>query len=111
MTTRSQASNALVVLVTCPNRRVGQRIGDTLVVERLAACVSVVPGLTSIYHWEGRIKREIQVLLVIKTLRGKLPAVTRRVRALHPDSIPEIIALPLVGGFPPYFAWLRESTR
>ena len=99
-----------MVLVTCPGRKVGETIGHTLVQERLAACVNVVPNLTSIYRWEEKIHREAEVLLVIKTRRIRLPALIRRVRGLHPYALPEIVALPLVGGSAPYLSWLRDST-
>ena len=99
-----------MVLVTCPNRKIGETIGHLLVQERLAACVNIVPSLTSIYRWEGKICRNAEVLLVGKTRRICLPALIRRVRSLHPYSMPEIIALPVVGGFVPYLSWVRDST-
>jgi periplasmic divalent cation tolerance protein len=99
-----------VVLVTCPSRKVGEKIAHALVEERLAACVNVIPGLTSIYRWEGKICRDAEVLLLIKTRQVRLPALTRRVRAYHPYSVPEIIALPLAGGSATYLAWVRDST-
>lgn len=108
--TPSSSSGFLVVLVTCPGRKVGETIGHTLVQERLAACVNVVPNLTSIFRWEKKIRREAEVLLIIKTRRIRLPALIRRVRGLHPYTIPEIVALPLVGGSAPYLSWLRNST-
>jgi periplasmic divalent cation tolerance protein len=78
--------------------------------ERLAACVNVVPGLTSIYQWKGKICRDAEILLVIKTRRARLPALIRRVRAMHPYSVPEVIALPLAGGSAPYLSWVLDST-
>ena len=99
-----------MVLVTCPSRSVGETMGWTLVHERLAACVNVVPNLTSIYRWEGKVCREAEILLVIKTRRIRLPALIRRVQALHPYALPEIVALPLVGGSAPYLSWVRDST-
>ena len=110
MPDRSRGLGTLVVLVTCPNRRVGETIGRTVVHERLAACVNVIPGLASIYRWEGKICKDTEALLVIKTRRTRLPALIRRVEGLHPSSVTEIIALPLVGGSAPYLTWVREST-
>ena len=100
----------IVVLVTCPNRKIGKKVGQVLVKEWLAACVNVVPGLTSIYRWEGKIRQEAEVLLIIKTHRSRLQALIRRVTALHPYSTPEIIALPLVGGSTPYVTWVQDSS-
>jgi periplasmic divalent cation tolerance protein len=109
MPPRSQGQGTIVVLVTCPSQEVGETLGHTLVEERLAACVNVVPGITSFYRWEGKISRDAEILLVIKTRRMRLPALIRRVTALHPYSVPEIIALPLVGGSAPYLSWVRDS--
>jgi len=100
-----------VILVTCPSQEVGERIGNALVQERLAACVNVIPGLTSIYRWEGKICRDAETLLLIKTRRMRLPALIRRVKGLHPYSVPEVIALPLVGGSASYLSWVRDSTK
>lgn len=105
---RSQGT--LVVLVTCPSQKVGEKLAHALVQERLAACVNVIPGLTSIYRWEGKICRDAEALLVIKTRRTRLPALTRRVKALHPYSVPEVIALPLAGGSASYLSWVHDST-
>ena len=110
MPVRSRGRGIVVVLVTCPSQSLGKRLARALVQERLAACVNVIPGLTSIYRWEGKICRDAEVLLVIKTLRMRLPALIRRIRALHPYSIPEVIALPLVGGLASYLSWVRNST-
>jgi len=110
MAARSQGYGTLVVLITCPNQEVGETIGHALVEERLAACVNVIPGLRSIYRWEGKICRDPEVLLLIKTRRARLAALTRRVKTLHPYSVPEVIALPLAGGSSPYLAWVRKST-
>jgi periplasmic divalent cation tolerance protein len=100
-----------VVLVTCPSRVVGETVGRALVDERLAACVNVVPGVRSIYRWEGKVRRDPEVLLVIKTRRTHLPALQRKVKSLHPYTVPEIIALPIAAGSAPYLAWVQHSTR
>ena len=110
MADRSRGSGVIAVLVTCPNTKVGEEIGRTLIDERLAACVNIVPRLISIYHWQGKICRDAEILLVIKTGRTRLPALIRRVKALHPYSVPEIIALPILGGSAPYLSWVRDST-
>lgn len=106
----SRGRGTLVVLVTCPSQKVGEKLAHALVQERLAACVNVIPGLTSIYRWEGKIHRDAEALLVVKTRWTRLAALTRRVQVLHPYSVPEVIALPLVGGFAPYLSWVRDST-
>ncbi len=110
MPARGAGQGIVLVLATCPDREVGERIARVLVEERLAACVNLIPGLTSIYRWQGKVCRAAEVLLVIKTHRRRLPGLTRRVKALHPYSVPEVIVLPLTGGLAPYLAWVRDST-
>ncbi len=100
-----------VTLVTCRDARQARRIATALVRERLAACVNVVPGVVSIYAWEGKLEEGREALLIVKSrsaLAGKLVA---RVRALHSYSVPEVVTLPVVSGNPDYLRWVRESTR
>jgi periplasmic divalent cation tolerance protein len=94
----------------CPSREVAEKLGRTLVEERRAACANIVPGLTSIYRWEGKICRDREALVILKTRRSRVAALSRRVRELHPYSVPEIIALPVVLGSPAYLTWVVEST-
>lgn len=105
------APSALVVLVTCPSVEVGERLGRSLVEEHLAACVNVVPQVTSIYTWGGRLVREAEVLLLVKTCRPRFPALAKRIAALHPYAVPEIVGLPIHAGAPAYLAWLADATR
>ena len=107
---RSRDLSVLVVLITCPTRRVGERLGRVLVEGRLAACVNVIPGLTSLYRWEGKVCRNAEALLVIKTRRRRLPELIARVKEMHPYTVPEIIALPLSGGSAAFLSWVRDST-
>jgi periplasmic divalent cation tolerance protein len=104
-------SELVLVLVTVPNDAVADRIAHALVAEKLAACVNVVPGVRSIYVWEGEICNEGELQCLIKTRRALFPAVRERVLALHPYQIPEIIALPLVEGHSDYLGWVRDNTR
>jgi len=110
MGARSTRSQIVAVLVTCPNRRVAETVGQAAVEERLAACANIIPGLTSIYRWEGELCRDREVLVIMKTRRPHFQALARRVRALHPYSVPEIIALPVAVGSPAYLNWVAEST-
>jgi periplasmic divalent cation tolerance protein len=107
---RSSASGVIIVLVTCPNRRVAGSIARALVVEHLAACANIIPGLTSIYRWEGKLCRDREVLVLVKTRRSRFAALARRVRGLHPYSVPEIIALPVALGSQAYLTWVTEAT-
>ena len=101
----------VVVLITVPDDEVAGRLAHTLVSEKLAACVNVLPSVRSVYAWEGKICNEGELLCLVKTRRELFPALRERVLALHPYQVPEIVALPLVEGSDMYLAWLRESTR
>ncbi|MCU0722087.1 MAG: divalent-cation tolerance protein CutA [Planctomycetes bacterium] len=101
----------LAVLVTAPDAAAATAIGTALVEERLAACANLVPGLVSIFRWEGKVHGDPEVLLVIKTRASLFPALEARVRALHPYKVPEIVALPVVRGSGPYLKWLEEETE
>ena len=103
--------SVLLCLCTCPDAACADTIATALVEERLAACVSQLPGLQSVYRWEGRVERSGEVLLLIKTTHDRLPALTARVQALHPYELPELIAVEAAGGLAPYLAWVAEQTR
>ena len=103
-------TEALVVLVTAPDPEKAAEIARTLVEERLAACGSVVPGLRSIYRWEGRVEDDREALLLLKTTRARFEALRARVLALHPYQVPEVLALPVEAGSAPYLAWIAEAT-
>jgi len=103
--------SVLLCLCTCPDDAIARSIAGALVDERLAACVSRVPGLQSTYRWEGRIEHGEEVLLLIKTTADRLDALTRRLQALHPYELPEILAVETAGGLAPYLAWVAAQTR
>ncbi len=96
-----------VLLVTAPDAEVGARLARTLVEEHLAACVNLIPGIRSIYRWEGKVQEDGEVLLVIKTRQDRVAALSRRVHELHPYELPELIAVGVVGGSERYLEWLR----
>ena len=99
-----------VVLVTVPDEKTGLELARTLVGERLAACVNLLPGVRSIYRWQGRIEDDRELLLIIKTGTGALENLTRRVKELHPYEEPEIIFLPVEGGSPGYLDWVAKES-
>lgn len=104
------SNSALTVFCTCPDAAKAREIADALVGEKLAACVNIVPGLTSVYRWHGNIQADSEVLLIIKTRDTRLRALEERICALHPQEVPEVIALPIVDGSAPYLKWLQEQT-
>ena len=105
------ARGACVVLVTCPTKRIAQRIATTLVDKRLAACVNILPDIRSIFRWEGKVDRATEILLVIKTTARRFESLRRAIRRLHPYQVPEIIALSITKAHPPYLAWIARSVR
>lgn len=102
-------SDCLLVLSTCPDAACATSIAHALVDERLAACVSRVPGATSTYRWQDKVVEDAEVLLLIKTTAEGLPVLRERLVALHPYEVPELVALPIEDGLPAYLAWLQGA--
>jgi periplasmic divalent cation tolerance protein len=86
-------------------------IADDLVKGRYAACVNMIPGITSIYGWKGDICKDNELLLIIKSRKALFAEIQDRIRALHPYEIPEIISCELSGGSEPYLSWISDSTH
>ncbi len=101
----------VVVLITAGSQEEASRIADALVTELLAACVNVLPGVTSVFRWEEEVQREEEWLLVAKSTRDVLEDLVRCVRALHSYDLPEIIALPVVGGSEAYLRWVAGEVH
>ncbi|MEX0843250.1 MAG: divalent-cation tolerance protein CutA [Gemmatimonadota bacterium] len=95
-----------VVLVTAPDPETARLLVRRLVEARLVACGNVLPGVTSIYRWEGEVQEDSEVLVVLKAPARVLPALVRRVREEHPYDVPEVIALPVAGGLDAYLSWV-----
>ena len=104
------SAEACAVLVTAPDAETGARLARQLVEERLVACANLLTGVRSIYRWEGEIEEAGEVLLVLKTGAGRLREVAARVKALHPYALPEVVALPIVGGSRDYLDWLLAES-
>jgi periplasmic divalent cation tolerance protein len=98
-----------IVLTTVGSLQEGQRLARVLVERHLAACVNLVPNLTSIYRWQGQIKQDSEVLLLIKTSSDSLPALEAAVRELHSYDLPEFLALPIDFASGPYLNWILDS--
>lgn len=97
-----------VVLVTAPSREQADAIAQALIAAKLAACVSLLP-IHSIYTWQGKVEREDEWQLLIKTDLAKFAALEAIVRRNHPYEVPEIIALPILTGSLPYLQWISEQ--
>jgi periplasmic divalent cation tolerance protein len=103
-------SGYLIVLITVPNQAEAEKVARSLLEQRLAACVNIVPQVQSLYWWQGAIQQDDELLLVVKTRTSFFEnRVIPAVRAVHPYEVPEIIALPILMGSPGYLDWLDES--
>ncbi|MGQ9509142.1 MAG: divalent-cation tolerance protein CutA [Thermodesulfobacteriota bacterium] len=100
----------IVVFVTCGSEEESLKISKTLIEEHLAACVSLISPIRSIYRWEGKIWDEKEWLLIIKTQKKHYEALEERIKSLHSYSVPEIISFPIERGYPPYLEWLFNNT-
>ena len=98
-----------LLLSACPDMATAEHIAGTLVEEGLAACVTLLPGARSIYRWQGKLERVEECLLLIKACADDYPALERRLLALHPYDVPELLALPVLAGNPAYLAWLEAD--
>ena len=107
---RSDDDAVEVVLVTAPDEATASRLARTLVEERLVACANLVPGIRSIYRWEGVVQDDSEWLLILKTRRDRSAELAARVSELHPYELPEVIALAAAGGSVPYLAWVAQES-
>jgi len=103
-------AHARVVLCSVPNEAAGEAIARALLEERLAACVNMLPGVRSLYRWQGKIEDDRELLLVIKTASDRYSELEQRIRALHPYQVCEVLALDVAEGSQPYLDWLRGET-
>ena len=99
------------VSTTIDSREAAQRIAESLVEQRLAACVQVAGPISSTYRWEGAVETAEEWLCLIKTRQELYPQLERAILALHPYDVPEILAVPVVSGHAPYIDWVRSETE
>lgn len=100
----------VIVLTTLPSDFESRDFGRTLVEERLAACVNLLPAMDSVYRWEGQIEHDTERQVIIKTSRERVVALWERIRELHPYETPEFVVLPIQDGSDAYLRWIGEST-
>ena len=101
----------IIVLVTAGSEVEATSIARALVEKKLVACVNILPGVRSIFQWEGKVTEEYEYLLVVKTVNQAFEHVVEAVKSLHSYRVPEIIALSIQQGLPEYLHWVREATR
>lgn len=99
----------VAAFVTCPNQGVAKELARAMVEKKLAACVNILPHVTSVYEWKGKLEEDSEVLLMIKTRSSKVPALAEFVRSSHPYEVPEVVAVPVVGGNAPYLRWVQDA--
>ena len=103
------ATEFCFVYMTAGSADEARQIGETLVEERLAACVNIIDGMTSIYRWQGKVRRDREAVMIAKTGRARLAALTERVKALHSFDCPCVVALPVEGGNEAFLSWIGEQ--
>ncbi|MDE2439584.1 MAG: divalent-cation tolerance protein CutA [Betaproteobacteria bacterium] len=100
----------LLVITNCPDEEAANAIALAVVEEKLAACVTILPRVQSIYRWQGGVESATEIPLLIKATTRNYPALEARIKALHPYDVPEIIALPIACGLPAYLNWVATET-
>jgi periplasmic divalent cation tolerance protein len=105
----AQPHDVLLVYLSCPTS-VAEPLACALVEQRLAACVSQLPGARSVYRWQGAVEGAEETLLLVKTRRGRYAELEAEVRRRHPYELPELLAVPMAEGLPAYLQWIVDST-
>lgn len=101
----------IVIFITVANKKQAQNIADTLVSKGLAACVNIISGIDSIFRWQGKVDKQKECLLMVKSRKSLMPKLIKVVKSIHSYEVPEIIALPIIAGNKDYLDWLNDSTR
>lgn len=107
----SNQREAVIAFSTVDSEKEGQKIAKALVKSKLAACVNIVPEMTSIYEWKGEICEEKEFLMVIKTSTARLDELKATLEELHPYEVPELVVCPIVDGLPDYLSWVFQHTK
>lgn len=110
METLQTRCQTLLVLTSLPDQDSAQALAATLVTERLAACVNILPSCRSVYRWQGAIESAQEVPLLIKTTTARYAALEAAIRARHPYELPEIVAVAATHGLPEYLRWVAAET-
>jgi len=103
-------NKVILVYSTAPDVAVAEKLAEQLVGEKLAACVSMMPGVQSVYRWQGAVEKAFEVGLMIKTTERQFSSLSEKLVALHPYDVPELIAVPVTVGFPAYLQWVQDET-
>ena len=101
--------SAKLVYVTVPSHKEAEQLAETVVTEKLAACANILDGVTSIFHWDGKLCREKEAVLILKTTEEKTAALTARIKELHSYECPCVVVLPIEGGNPAFLEWIERE--
>jgi periplasmic divalent cation tolerance protein len=100
-----------LVYITVPNEAEAEKIAETVVAEHLAACANFFSGVNSLFEWEGKLCREQEVILILKTTGEKTDALTARIKQLHSYDCPCVVSLPVEGGNPDFLGWIKNTVE
>ncbi|MFQ2223066.1 divalent-cation tolerance protein CutA [Aeromonas enteropelogenes] len=103
-------TDAIVVLCTCPDQPCADLVCEQLLTRRLAACINQLPGVTSVYRWQGKVERTTEIQLIIKSRMPLFAELQQCILTHHPYEVLELLALPVSAGLPAYLDWLKEET-
>ena len=102
--------SAVLVYITCRNAEEAERVGESLVSSRLAACVNIIDGMQSMFWWGNKVEQEAETVLLAKTQGGLVGQLTEKVKAVHSDDCPCVVALPILDGNPDFLSWIQSET-
>ena len=103
--------NVKLIYVTTPSRDEAEKIAETVVTEKRAACANIIEGITSLFQWDGKLCRETETILILKTTEDQVAALTTRIQEMHSYECPCIVALPIDDGNPDFLKWISTSTQ
>ena len=107
----SEPGSARILMTTLPDETRAKQLAKTLVTGKLAACINILPKMTSIYEWQGKLEQGEEHLLLIKTEQHRVSELQDAIKAAHPYELPEIVVVPIVSGYAPYLNWISESVK
>ena len=99
----------ILVLSNCGSEEEARRVARALVEARVAACVNIVPGIQSVYHWQGAIQEDPEWMLVIKSTRPMFDSLAAELRKIHSYQVPEVLAIPVIAGDQNYLDWMDRE--
>ncbi len=100
-----------LVMTSCPNEEIARQLATHMVENRLAACVNIICGVTSVYRWQGKTTTDQEQLLLMKSPKSRYPELEQAIKDMHPYELPEVVAVPICAGFADYLAWVGKNCQ